>query len=69
MNRLDNSANSPHVGVLRKKKRDESNTIALDGTPWPMAQEFLQMLREKRDSTIAVNEQRARVQRSELVSF
>jgi DNA-binding transcriptional LysR family regulator len=27
----------------------------------PMAQEFLQMLREKRDSTIAVSEQRARI--------
>jgi hypothetical protein len=59
MNRLDDSANSPHVGVLRKKKEDESNTIALDGTPLTMAQEFLQMLRENRDSTIAVNEQRA----------
>lgn len=28
----------------------------------PVAQEFLQMLREKRDSTIAVNEPRARIQ-------
>jgi DNA-binding transcriptional LysR family regulator len=28
----------------------------------PAAQEFLQMLREKRDSTIAVNERRARIQ-------
>jgi hypothetical protein len=34
-----------------------------------MAQEFLQILREKRDSTIAVNEQRARVGSAELISL
>jgi hypothetical protein len=34
-----------------------------------MAQEFLQILREKRDSTIAVNEQKARVRSAELISL
>jgi len=34
----------------------------------PMAQEFLQMLREKRDSTIAVSEQRARIRSARSLS-
>jgi DNA-binding transcriptional LysR family regulator len=35
----------------------------------PVAQEFLQMLREKRDSTIAMNEQRARIRSDRSLSL